>query len=40
MVVSKVFPHIKTDDVLAVPEPPTNNTPFCWKAVLECTGFG
>ena len=39
-VVSKIFPHIKADDVLAVPEPPTSNTPFCWKAVLEWTGFG
>lgn len=39
-VVSKVFPHINTEDVLAVPEPPTNKTPFCWKAVLEWTGRG
>jgi len=34
-VVSKVFPHINTEEVLAVPDPPTNNTEFCWNAVLE-----
>jgi|JI61114C2RNA_FD_contig_31_1849657_length_472_multi_2_in_0_out_0_1 hypothetical protein len=38
-VVSKVFPHINTEEVFAVPDPPTSNTAFCWKAVLEWTGF-
>lgn len=37
---SNEFPHIKTDEVLAVPEPPTSKTAFCWKAVVEYVGLG
>lgn len=32
---SNFWAHISTEDVLAVPDPPINNTPFWVKAVLE-----
>ena len=32
--------HINTEDVLAVPLPPINSTPFCTNEVDEWMGFG
>ena len=37
---SNLDAHIKTEDVLAVPEPPINKTPFWTKAVEEWIGLG
>ena len=37
---SNLDAHIKIDDVLAVPEPPINNTPFWTNEVEEWIGLG
>lgn len=37
---SNLVDHIKTEEVLAVPDVPNNNTPFWINTVLEWTDFG